>query len=160
MVDLTERLIHCQLDDSFLDKSAHHDVHENLSPKQAKVNTIQRSLLRLPELELHNLELDLDILRGGDIDAESAFADALIMAFEARQLLLKDAMKGMVKPAEHMASITTRLTREFTTQDESDAFQELFLELQDLLSDIDNARDFHTLGLWPLLTSRYESTSR
>lgn len=145
-----------QLDDSFLDKSAHPTLQENLSPKQAKVNTIQRSLLRLPELELRNLELDLDILRGGEIDADSAFADALIAAFEERQLLLKDAMKSMVKPAEYMANITTRLTRDFETSDESFAFQELFLELEDLLSDIDNARDFHTLGLWPLLTSRYE----
>jgi hypothetical protein len=68
-------------------------------------------------------------------------------------------MKNVLKPAEFMGNILKKLNNNndennlissaATTKDKIEALK----ELESLLCDIDNARDFHTIGGWPILLS-------
>jgi len=68
--------------------------------------------------------------------------------WEQRQMELKEAMSTMVKPAEHMAKLAQILIN--STAD-VDTLISTLTELESLVTDVDNARDFHTIGAWQIL---------
>ena len=72
-------------------------------------------------------------------------------AWVRRQAEFKMVVETLVKPAEHMAALSSTLRN--TSHTEDSVLQETLKELEFLLSDIDNARDFHTIGAWPILVS-------
>lgn len=89
-------------------------------------------------------------------------------AWTRRQQTLQEALKAMVKPAEAMSQLMAALQRDVPAfaqlhhrtadRDASDeyaqkwaAIAQQFASLEDLVADLDNARDLHTLGLWPPL---------
>lgn len=151
----------------------------SLSPEQRKINTILRSLLRLPEEELSYLPLSLT--PETKILEHTPEADILLQAWAERQITLQEALKHMVQPAESMTqliqalreqdipaflaihdtvhstdgSINTSVNDEQRSQFNSQlsVVKEKFAALEEFLSDVDNARDFHTLELWPNLLS-------
>lgn len=70
-------------------------------------------------------------------------AELLKAAWAKRQEELKIAMASVVKPAEFMAEIALNLRGNNQTVSES---VESLKELESLLTDIDNSRDFYTIG--------------
>ena len=66
------------------------------------------------------------------------------MAWTKRQKELIVAMASVAKPAEFMAEIALKLRE--NNQSLSECVESL-KELESLLSDIDNARDFYTIGM-------------
>lgn len=110
--------------------------------EQEKIDSIVKALKHLPSTELHRLNVSLE----QTILAGSVEAILLQEAWNFRQMEIREALKSMVQPMEVMLNITLEL-RNFT--DLSTAHLVASLEsLESLLSDIDNARDFHTQGLW------------
>lgn len=77
-------------------------------------------------------------------------AESLLESWNQRQQELKEAMAEMVKPVEHMANITAQLQSPDISHHEMEM---LLVELESNLGDIDNARDFHTIGGWSVLSS-------
>lgn len=77
------------------------------------------------------------------------------VAWTKRQEELKIAMASVVKPAEFMAEIAVKLRENNQSISES---VESLKELESLLSDIDNSRDFYTIGkiLYPLLLNQFD----
>lgn len=154
-------------------------VDADASPEQRKLNTIVRSLLRLPPEELSYLPLPLT--ETTVILENTPEAELLLQAWTQRQLELQEALKHVVKPAESMTKLMQSLTNDQlpsylslyktqkhandketpTSTQEKDplyeqsvvAVKDTFANLEEFLSDIDNARDFHILGLWPQLLS-------
>lgn len=104
-----------------------------------RLETIARSFRKLPDEELARIGIDLDkpIVLGGEQAA------ALHKAWAVRQQEFKDMVDGMVKPAEHMASLARLLKTSNGTQEER---TDALMELEGLLTDVDNARDFYTIG--------------
>lgn len=114
--------------------------------EQQRIDTIVRAFGKLPfeEIEVMGIDLSTPILPG------SQRAKELEIAWANRQKELKEAMASIIKPAEHMAELTQKLTFENSTEDD---ISHILLELESMVADIDNARDFHTIGGWPILTS-------
>jgi len=118
----------------------------NITEGQRKINKIITAFSRLPDKELSRLDVDIKaIITEGSIEAEKLFK-----AWETRQKELKEAMKDLLNAAEYMKSILDILRSGNSTDAVKIAS---LLELEDLLSDIDNAKDFHTIGGWPTLAS-------
>lgn len=88
--------------------------------------------------------MDSKIVEGSDN------AKNLEKVWKLRQEELKLAMSEMIKPAEVMANIA-RVLRDSNLK--YDNISTALIELEVMLSDVDNARDFHTIGGWPVLIS-------
>lgn len=118
----------------------------NVTEGQRRINKIITAFSRLPDNELNRLNVDIKaVITEGSIEAEKLFD-----AWGTRQKELKEAMKDLLNAAEYMKSILVILRN----GNSSDAVKIApLLELVDLLSDIDNAKDFHTIGGWPTLAS-------
>ena len=84
---------------------------------------------------------DIDIAT--PIFVDTLRADNLKTAWSKRQEELKIAMASVAKPAEFMAEIALKLRE--NNQSLNECIESL-KELESLLSDIDNARDFYTIG--------------
>ena len=86
----------------------------------------------------------------------------LTEAWTRRQAEFKMVVETLVKPAEYMAELSSILRN--TSHTEDAVLQETLKELEFLLSDIDNARDFHTIGAWPtlvgILDEKYSEETR
>lgn len=127
--------------------------HEHIvTTEQDRLDTMVRALGRLPEPERQRLGVDIST----PVLPNTERAEALHKAWESRQKELKSAVESMVKPAEHMAQLAQTL-RNFVPGKTSTTSEEevtaALKELESALSDIDNARDFHTIGGWPALVS-------
>lgn len=119
---------------------------QELTETQTRINTILRSFSHLPEEELMRFNISLT----DDYAEGSENANKLFDAWNIRQQELKEAMQSLLKPAEYMANITEYLQKPSVSVETK---AQLLVDLESLLSDIDNARDFHTLGAWPILVS-------
>ena len=93
--------------------------------------------------------ITLSLLNRFDIDiatpifVDTLRAENLKTAWSKRQEELKIAMASVAKPAEFMAEIALKLRE--NNQSLNECIESL-KELESLLSDIDNARDFYTIG--------------
>ena len=122
---------------------------------QSKIDAIIKAFRRLPNQELERLEIDLD----QPILENTKESEVLLQAWKQRQLELKEAMKTILQPAEYMGNLTKQLnnTESDITLSTSDK-EYLLSELVSLLDDVDNARDFHTIGAWPTLVRHLSHT--
>ena len=133
------------------------DLNANQGPletitEQDRIDTIVRSFQRLPPAERERLGVDIS----KSIEAGSKLAKELQKAWDIRQQEVKEAMESVLKPAEFMAQLASILRGNTTSITENDKVEEIskaLIELESLVSDIDNARDFHTIGGWPILVS-------
>lgn len=124
----------------------HPQTAETAVDPQVQLDTIQRALLHLPPPEIAELGVNLDT----PIIADTQQAQNLLLAWKQRQVDLKAAMASILKPAELMANLTAQLTTNLTIPDRL----RILIDLESLVSDIDNARDFHTIGSWPTLVTQ------
>jgi hypothetical protein len=138
-------------------------------PEQERIDAIVKAFHRLPGQEVERFGLDLD----RPVQAGTPEAEQLFDAWKLRQAELKEAMKTILQPAEHMANLTRTLngTAPRAVAEEAvdvggavstteparalDANEQVYIlkQLESLLDDVDNARDFHTIGAWPTLLS-------
>lgn len=139
--------------------------------EQERIDTMVRAFNRLPSPELERLGVDI---KSGPIVQGTSRAEDLKRAWLERQKELKVAMESMTKPAEHMGELARRM-KVFVEQGrrqelvgkattiavadvdaDADSVTDISNALEELessLSDIDNARDFYTIGGWPVLVS-------
>jgi flagellar hook-basal body complex protein FliE len=104
------------------------------------------AFLKLPSDELSRLGVDVS----REYIAGTEDADILRAAWSRRQAELKELMDKQLKAADYMGELAGHLVNSSVSD------EDLLIHLDDLeqlLSDIDNARDFHTIGKWPVLTS-------
>jgi len=117
---------------------------------QQQLDTMVRALKQLPDSELGRLGVDVNT----EVRAGSEAADALRRAWQQRQEELQHAMSAVAKPVEHMAEIAQSLQKHLANLTSIDvSINASLIELESLLSDIDNARDFHTIGGWSVLVA-------
>lgn len=125
----------------------------NISPEQARINSIQNAFRHLPAAELQRFDVNIDDY----VPENSPDAEKLIHAWSERQIELVNLMQSIVKPAELMANYSQQLNSlDIFALDEKLVILE---ELDSLLTDIDNARDFHTIGAWPILVRQLHSSN-
>ena len=154
------------------------EVHEGTDrepvDEQTRLDTMLRAFQRLPAPELARLDVD-DITT--PVESGTMRAERLKKAWTQRQAELKNAVDSMVKPAAFMADIAAKLrdsryyvkpSGDGNTEDGDNNGQDLekrkvlslLRELEALVDDVDNARDFHTIGGWPVLVELLESHHR
>ena len=120
--------------------------------EQERIDTMVRAFQRLPLSEQERLGVDIT----KSIEAGSNLAKELQKAWDLRQKEVKEAMESVLKPAEYMAQLASILrgnTTSITEKGKEEEIIQSLIELESLVSDIDNARDFHTIGGWPILLS-------
>jgi hypothetical protein len=127
---------------------------------EEQLQTIVRTFKKLPFDEIEKYEIDLSDEK---VEVGTLRAANLLKAWKTRQEELKEAMKSIMKPAEMMANITQQLkihgkllfpsddTAVHEETNSKDTVLQLLIDLESLLADIDNARDFHTIEAWPTL---------
>ena len=119
------------------------------SSEQDKVDTILRAFRNLPPEELQHIDISIDIESDGSIKAGTDAAKELIEAWTTRQIEFKKAVDSMIAPAEQLKQLCAVLNNQSANDTD---FINTIQDLEYLLSDVDNARDFHTIGCWPALT--------
>lgn len=127
---------------------------QNVVGEQERLDAILKAFHRLPAPELERLQVDIE----QPVTPGTPQAQALFDAWTVRQAELKAAMKNLLQPAEHMGNLTRVLNGTAPGSDPSRPLSQdeqvyLLKELEALLDDVDNARDFHTIGGWPTLLS-------
>ena len=122
----------------------------NPPTEQQKIDTIKSALNKLPNSELARLGVDID----GHFEAGSQRANRLVEAWNQRQQELKDALAGVLKPVEYMQDIVNILRN---TSLDNPAVIENLVVLESLLADVDNARDFHTIGGWNVMNNIFQT---
>lgn len=120
-------------------------LQEHATSEQEKIDTIVRAFQRLPPNELERLNVDIS----KTILAGTQEAEQLFNSWKMRQEELQHAMKSLLKPAEAMANYTEQLKN--LSVNAVNEKRQILIDLESLLLDIDNARDFHTIGAWPVL---------
>jgi hypothetical protein len=136
-------------------KGSTHSPPSSEIQSEEQLNTIIRTFQKLPPVEVARLNIDLSSEK---IELGSAKAAELLQAWKLRQDELKEAMKSLMKPAEFMGNLTKQLKEKSLFYHENPRegeveIQQLLIDLESLVTDIDNARDFHTIGAWPVLVS-------
>ena len=119
------------------------------SSEQGNVDTILRSFRNLPPEELQHIDISIDIESAVSIKAGTDAAKQLIEAWAIRQIEFKKAVESMIAPAEQLKQLCVILNNQSASETE---VINTIQDLEYLLSDVDNARDFHTIGCWPALT--------
>ena len=115
---------------------------QEVANEETRLETLVRAFKRLPDSERERLGVNLD----EDVIVGSQAAEKLISAWHERQAELKLAIESMVKPAEHMGSLLAIISGK-----ENGNKIEVLKQLEAYVDDIDNARDFHTIGGWKLI---------
>jgi len=136
-------------------------VLEDPADEQTRLGTLRRTFLSLPATELSVYGALLEELQAHGqepIPTDSALAASLQVAWDQRQQELKAAMDSMVKPVQLMTRLieAVRRTKRSDAEAGSDGQQlstdtelsrvSALDQLQDILDDVDHARDFHTVG--------------
>ena len=119
------------------------------SSEQDKVDTILRAFRNLPPEELQHIDISIDIESPGSIKAGTEAAKQLIEAWTTRQIEFKKAVESMIAPAEQLKQLCVILNNQSASETE---LINTIQDLEYLLTDVDNARDFHTIDCWPALT--------
>ena len=127
-----------------------------MSEEQKRIDMIVRSFSKLPESELSRLGVDLS----QKIYVGSDEANKLLASWRERQEEIKLAMAAMTKPAEMMGELAKGIKEFIPNESDNNYLQieEKLVELEGLLEDMDNARDFYTIGAWPTLVSMLHSS--
>lgn len=134
--------------------------------EQTRVDTLVRALKRLPERELSHYGLTSSDLEQSYTPGTKE-TDKLFAAWNVRQDELKKAVDSMMKPAEYMQDLVKfvipsypgREAKKESSDDEGKLVLKEFVnrvdaleQLENLVEDIDNARDFNTVGGFRAIT--------
>ena len=123
-------------------------VDLDTTDEQTRVDTLIRALKRLPDEELALYGLGQSQL-DGHVTPGSREAATLFAAWQERQKELKKAIDSMLKPAEYMQELVEFIVSTTKVPPGSGKFaskMDALQQLEGLVEDIDNARDFHTTG--------------
>lgn len=145
--------IHCvqgsdlDLSDDALASIANLDDHPVEDNDAARADRMLAALESIPEDERQGLGLDVEFLRSKPLAERLVKLEEL---WTVRQQELREAYDAMPKVDE---LLTKRIEVLQDASATDDAVIVALADLEDLLSDIDMARDFHTVGGFPTLTS-------
>lgn len=122
-----------------------HPIEDN---DAARADRMLAALESIPADERQGMDLDVDDLLSKPLSERLAELEKL---WAVRQQELREAYEAMPK-------VNELLTQRIDVLKDADATEEAVIgalaDLEDLLSDIDMARDFHTIGGFPTLASR------
>lgn len=135
------------LSDDALASIADLDDHRMEDNDAARADRMLAALESIPEDERQGLGLDVDGLRSMPLAERLEKLEEL---WTVRQQELREAYDAMPKVDELLIKRIEVLQDASTTED---AAIVALADLEDLLSDIDMARDFHTIGGFPTLAS-------
>lgn len=121
-----------------------HPVEDN---DAARADRMLAALESIPEDERQGMELDVEGLRSKPVAERLAELQGL---WTVRQQELREAYDAMPKVNEVLTARIDILKDASATEY---ALIGALADLEDLLSDIDMARDFHTIGGFPTLAS-------
>lgn len=121
-----------------------HPVEDN---DAARADRMLAALESIPEDERQSMELDVQALRSMPLAERLAELQGL---WTVRQQELRDAYDAMPKVNELLTDRIDVLENAEATEHEKIS---ALADLEDLLSDIDMAKDFHTIGGFPALVS-------
>lgn len=128
------------------------DDHPFEDNDAARADRMLEALERIPANERVDMDVDLEALRSTPLEERLAKLDAL---WKVRQQELREAYDATLKVNEQLGERINIL--EDAAASEASLVDAL-TDLEDLLSDIDMARDFHTLGGFPLLSSMLQES--
>lgn len=122
-------------------------VHDKTIDEQTRLDTMQRVFQQLPapELQKYNLDLENRAVPGSEM------AVRFQRAWLERQKELRSLQDLLDKPAESMSALVSVMRNASSLP--TDTVAKAIADLQTYLEDVDNARDFHTIGGWPVLLS-------
>ncbi|CAM9123908.1 unnamed protein product [Ectocarpus fasciculatus] len=121
-----------------------HPIEDN---DAARADRMLAALESIPEGERQGMDLDVEALRSKPLAERLAELQGL---WEVRQQELREAYDAMPKVNELLMERIDILNNAYATDG---ALTGALTDLEDLLSDIDMARDFHTIGGFPTLAS-------
>lgn len=121
-----------------------HPIEDN---DAARADRMLAALESIPEGERQGMNLDVEALRLKPLAERLAELQEL---WEVRQQELREAYDAMPKVNELLMARIDILNSDDSTDG---ALTGALTDLEDLLSDIDMARDFHTIGGFPTLAS-------
>lgn len=121
-----------------------HPIEDN---DAARADRMLAALESIPEGERQGMDLDVEALRSKPLAERLAELQGL---WELRQQELREAYDAMPKVNELLMERIDILNNADATDG---ALTGALTDLEDLLSDIDMARDFHTIGGFPTLAS-------
>lgn len=128
---------------------------------QTRIDMILTAYRRLPSAEIERLGIDPNV----PIYAGSAEADLLFATWQQRVEEIRSVMNSVAKPVSMMEDIILTIKDKVavfdkittgTSSDHTTLITELMPalnELESLVSDVDNANDFHTIGGWSILST-------
>lgn len=146
-------LVHCaqgsglSLSEDALASIADLDDHPVEDNDAARADRMLAALESIPEDERQGLGLDVGDLRSKPLSERLVELEKL---WAVRQQELREAYDAMPKVNELLTKRIEVLQDASATED---AVIGALVDLEDLLSDIDMARDFHTIGGFPALAS-------
>ena len=117
--------------------------------EQERLNTLIRALKRLPDDELALYGLSQGTAGGKRDTWISRVYKIFFDAWQERQKELKKAIESMLKPADYMKELVEFIVDTSEVPPGSTKFSskmDALLQLESLVEDIDNARDFYTTG--------------
>ena len=123
------------------------DDHPVQDSDASRADRMLEALERIPANERVDMGVDLEALRAAPLAERLTKLDVL---WKVRQQELREAYDATLKVNEQLGERINIL--EDAEASETSLIGAL-TDLEDLLSDIDMARDFHTLGGFPTLTS-------
>lgn len=135
------------LSDDALASIADLDDHPVEDNDAARADRMLAALESIPEDERQGLGLDVEVLRSKPLEERLVKLEEL---WTVRQQELREAYDAMPKVNE---LLTKRIEVLQDASATDDAIIVVLADLEDLLSDIDMARDFHTIGGFPMLAS-------
>lgn len=150
---LSRSCFHCgqgsslDLSDDALASIADLDDHPVEDNDAARADRMLAALESIPEDERQGLGLDAEVLRSKPLTERLAELEEI---WTIRQRELREAYDAMPKVNE---LLTKRIEVLQDARATEDAVIVALADLEDLLSDIDMARDFHTIGGFPTLAS-------
>ncbi|CAM9905787.1 unnamed protein product [Choristocarpus tenellus] len=123
------------------------DDHPVKDTAEARADRMLDALAALPADEQLEMGLDVDALRTAPLSYRLPQLEVL---WTRRQEELKEVYEAMAKPGEVLGARIDTLQDASASQSE---VEEALVYLEDVLSDIDMAKDFHAMGGFPVLTS-------
>lgn len=136
-----------ELSDDTLASIADLDDHPVEDNDEARADRMLSALESIPEDERQGLGLDVEVVRSKPLAERLVKLEEL---WTVRQQELREAYDAMPK-------VNELLTRRIEVLEDASATEDALIvalaDLEDLLSDIDMARDFHTIGGFPTLAS-------
>ena len=149
-----------------LTKDKHPSKLDQNVDKKEQLQLLIRAFKRLSDEERSRLNVDLN----QNIEVGSEAATSLMEVWNTRQQELKYAIDNMVKPVDYMKDLLEGIehpTISATSDNNNNGNNNIkyrnrtanLIELESMVDDIDNARDFYAIGGWSTLCEIVENSN-